>query len=565
MLVLISAGSAAQGMPDAALVAGDSHGHDSLMVQIDSAATLPWMELAIEQQNDSLAFPENIVRPGRDYSRAWIGAEPIPVYPSLVVEDGVPNFDPYFMPDDINRSQTGIFRSRRNLGWLRIDQPLVTTYEPYTHLNYQLGGYNHGSLYARHRQVFSRWGIDIAGINESGDDGHPGNIGDQAQILAKAYYALSQSARISLLANVQRHKYSYRRWRNGAPEGDAAVDEQQVDLWTLRYTRDFNRSRWQMGLQYFWREGNWQHSNQSGYRSDYHIYSPYTSYSVWDQRQRLDAYAAIHVVHGKFADDSQQRNELAGRLQLLWTRAWLAIMQSRLQVMGGSLENGHWYFYSAFSVLLWQQLQIRFAYDHFPGYSENGVFNGGNGQHVLLALQWERMILPGLRLLAAGSINSYRELPFAASGWQPRHIDYQLLRLQLDYNYKWLRLGLQGRQRLGTWRYIPENQFAATAGIDFYLLNSLRIKAASWLSVLNNYLTYDLDLEHGNLVPGADGRDLTWQLDFRVAAVVGDFEIYYSGIHVDAFMGNTRDHELISGFAHDLPRYRFGVSWTLLN
>ena len=67
------------------------------------------------------------------------------------------------------------------------------------------------------------------------------------------------------------------------------------------------------------------------------------------------------------------------------------------------------------------------------------------------------------------------------------------------------------------------------------------------------------------MVAGDSHINDSWQLDIRVAAKIKDFEIYYEGIHLDAFLGNNADIARIRGFEHDLARYRFGICWILFN
>ena len=91
------------------------------------------------------------------------------------------------------------------------------------------------------------------------------------------------------------------------------------------------------------------------------------------------------------------------------------------------------------------------------------------------------------------------------------------------------------------------------------------IEAWGNLTYQGDYRQYNFDLENYLMVNGnTDIRD-SWQFDVKIAAHIKGFEIFYEGIHLDAFMGNELDISRIRGFEHDLPRYRIGIKWILFN
>ncbi len=555
-----------------AFTPGEASPADSLAVQTGDS-TLSGNEILLSGEIN--AFGDNqqplfgTLRMGRDFSRVWFLSDGLGELPFGEKYGYGYRFDPYNPSRDLSLYPPDDKDIAFSNGELSINIDSLKSNIPYTHLHYQTGSYGYLNLFVRFRQRLGNWLMDLHGRNEYGDDGHTYNDGNRVNFTGLVRYYLSEASYWEINYRVKRKRYNYWPLERDTTILFPAVDHSAMDQWSLVKGWRSRGGETRSGIQYFSRGGSWTGSKEN--------YDPYDYKNVrlfFQKRQSLcnrnfSVFASLGYNWGKIRgsgeySEREDMKNISGVLRGEYT----AEINADLLISGKARA-------------LYVNEKFSGAIDFSMDYGDHFGITGGGELYLLPDVYgvlgnnsggrwygdfeyrlkeknlWKLSFLlrsvryTGLDKYPGGSLekdeNAFLFVTRASfKKW--------IVGAEVDYQY-----------RISGFSFLPQHFGSFSLDLNFPVIGKMSFAGKGTILFAEKYTPFDFDLIHNFLTPGSDSGYGNWQLNVRAAARFPDFEIYYLGTHLDAFLLDGNDFSWVRRFPDNLPRYRIGVSWILWN
>lgn len=506
-----------------------------------------------------------IISPGRVFTKRWYDADGYSAFPVNTRYNSDEIFDPYSMPVDLSLLPPDEHRMEIMGGELNILTDSLKYRQPYTNLHYQFGSYTYKNLFVRHRQTLGRWAIDLYGQNSSGDDGHPFSNGTLANISGRISYLDSKNTSIELQYEAWRLHYRYNPYYPDSSIVRQARDKVLTDRWSLKRVWIKNEiEKTEAGVRFASREGHWVPADIPEQNFDYRTYGGYLGIDRIFRGNPLFLRADLNIYEGK-----TRKGEIEDTAYSLFLNGYY-FFGNKMYYIGkisfsGGVLPGLTYGKIIAQINLKEFLFLRGGTGLIPRFDEYGIYNKQSFTNTWADARFR--ILTGKHIdVFAGAGSSY----FSGIRWIAiaQNNDTQLsnrLSISANYHVSNLQINLKFVNKITGFEQMPDQQAELEGKFKFRLISKLYINSHLLFRYAHNYKQYEFDLDNYLLKNGFSTIENSMQLDVKIAAQIKDFEIYYQGIHLDAFMIDDYDFAPIKGFAHDLPRFRIGVRWILFN
>ena len=502
--------------------------------------------------------------PGRVFSRIWYLPDGYWGNPVFRENDHNYFFDPYSMPGDLSLTAFDEYDFHLNEGVFSSLIDTIDTLEPYTNLHYSVGSYQYSNVFIRHKQYLGNWTIDIHGQNNTGEDGHALSKGNRANVNAVIRFNDTRDSYYELDYEVWRFTYRYYPFLPDTTITRQPKDDQLIDKWTLRRVWQGKGSDlFEAGGSVFWREGHWTPGSEPEQAFNYRIYSAYFNWQneIGESFIKLDGSVNFHEGFNRRSNDHIE--EYSALLAGDFITGFGKYLKTKINVIGGYLEENP--YGQAKLDLLYNGFSLRLGGGLFPAFDKYGVYNKSNLNKLWLEFHYSLNLHKNITADLGVRSAQYANIKWLDIGQIDDKQNINTLSAAVGFKKGILSLDAEYRYKLDGFKEMPKNAAALNAVLYFRLISQLYIEAWGNLTYQGDYRQYNFDLENYLMVNGnTDIRD-SWQFDVRIAAHIKGFEIFYEGIHLDAFMGNELDISRIRGFEHDLPRYRIGIKWILFN
>lgn len=546
-------------------IISDSTNHKADSIDIENGKTPEEMAYLFAKFNPEKKVISRIISPGRRFTKQWFDANGYSAFPVNKYYNSDELLDPYSMPLDLSLLPSDEHRMDINGGELNIITDSVKYRQPYTNLHYQFGSYAYKNLFVRHHQTLGRWTIDLHGQNSSGEDGHPFSSGTKANISGRISYMDGKNTSIELEYEAWRLHYRYNPYYPDSSIVRQAGDKVLTDRWTLKRVWVKNEiERTEAGIRYASREGHWVPATMPEQNFDYRTYGGYLEINRIFLGNPLFLRTDLNFYEGKTRKGEIDDPDYSFFLNGDYFFGNKMLYMGKISFSGGVLP-GLTYGKIIAQINLKEFLFLKGGTGLTPRYDEYGVYKKQSFNNTWADARFR--ILTGKNMdVFAGVGSSY----FNGIRWIEiaQNKDTQLsnqLSISANYHVSNLQINIKFVNKITGFEQIPDQQAELGGKFKFRLISHLYIDSYLLFRYAHNYKQFEFDLDKYLLKNGFSTIENSLQLDLKITAKIEDLEIYYQGIHLDAFIVDDYDFAPIKGFAHDLPRFRIGVRWILFN